>query len=322
VSDCERFESTFEAYVAGDLDEAALGPLLVHCRECEDCRRLMELHRDLTGLASRAPEPDGTVSDALAARVLGRLPSADSPRVDGGPGPASAKTQRRGMGWLPRAAAALAASVLLFLAGLAAGHARGGAGASGDAGLTARLISAIRVDAAGNRALADVEDSRFTYSDVSFRRVKDDRVALDFDVTTHVKLVEPVKSALVQDVLVQSLLNPGSAGTRLRAMALAAGEMEPKLKEALFFAMRRDESLAVRLEALTILADRLGDPEVESAVLATLRDDDSVQMRLLALDSLAAHSVDRGRIREVIQEKVRPGNEALMVRLAEHEKRI
>jgi hypothetical protein len=98
--------------------------------------------------------------------------------------------------------------------------------------------------------------------------------------------------------------------------------MEPKLKEALFFAMRRDESLAVRLEALTILADRLGDPEVESAVLATLRDDDSVQMRLLALDSLAAHSVDRGRIREVIQEKVRPGNEALMVRLAEHEKRI
>jgi hypothetical protein len=36
VSDCERFESTFEAYVAGELTEVALGPLLVHCRGCED----------------------------------------------------------------------------------------------------------------------------------------------------------------------------------------------------------------------------------------------------------------------------------------------
>ena len=65
---------------------------------------------------------------------------------------------------------------------------------------------------------------------------------------------------------------------------------------------------------------KLHESEVTAAVLATLRDDDSVQMRLLALDHLAAHSVDRDRIREVIEERERPGHEALKVRLAEYEK--
>ena len=55
------------------------------------------------------------------------------------------------------------------------------------------------------------------------------------------------------------------------------------------------------------------------AVLTTLREDESVQVRLLALDYLAAHSVDRNRIRELLRDNRRPGDEALMVRLAQHE---
>ena len=56
---------------------------------------------------------------------------------------------------------------------------------------------------------------------------------------------------------------------------------------------------------------------VEEAILTTLREDESVQMRLLALDALAEHRVDRELIRETIQQEARPGNEALLVRLAE-----
>jgi hypothetical protein len=40
------------------------------------------------------------------------------------------------------------------------------------------------------------------------------------------------------------------------------------------------------------------------------------------LDYLAAHRFDREQIREVIQEEARPGNEALLVRLAEFEKEL
>ena len=186
-------------------------------------------------------------------------------------------------------------------------------------GTTQRLLTAINADAASNRSLGDVEDSRFTYSNVWFRRLDGGQVALDFDVTTHVQLVEPVQSQLVGEVLVHALLNSTNTGARLKAMSFAAGSMDRKVKEALIFTLHRDDSLAVRIKALAVLADHLDDGEIESAVLKTLREDESVQMRLLALDYLAAHSIDRDVIRETIRENQRPGDEALMVRLAEYE---
>lgn len=322
MSDCERFEATIQAHVAGELDDSGLGPLLVHCRDCVACRGLLELHRDLAALAARTPEPDADDFDALQSRVLGRIGARRQTRAAG---PAS----RPAGGWRPlaggplRAAAAMLAAASIFLAGLAIGRiVPEQATGDGNAAFPPRLLHAISADAASNRELTDVEDSRFTYSNASFRRVDRERVALEFDVSTHVRLVEPLRSALVQEILVHSLLNPSTTGARLKAMTYAAGMMEPKVREALIFAMCRDESLAVRLQALTLLSDQLDRPEVKTAVLAVLRDDDSVQMRLLALDFLAEHRVDRARIRQVIGESERPGNEALVVRLSEHEERL
>jgi hypothetical protein len=313
MSDCERFESTLAAYVAGDLDDRELGPLLAHARMCKECREILELHRDLTGLADRAETPGESEFAAMHARVLGRI---DRP----------ARSWHFPAGIAPRALAALAAGALLFVAGLAAGRIVPGASVGdGNGGVTSRLVNAINADAASNHTLVDVEDSRFTYSNVSFRRLDGDRVALDFDVTTHVGLVESTDSELVREVLVHSLLNPTNTGARLKAMSYAVGTMEPKVKDALLFAMRRDENLAVRLQALTILSDHLGDPEIEDGVLATLRDDESVQMRLLALDYLAAQRIDADRvdrIRDAIEERERPGDEAVILRLAEYENRL
>ncbi len=315
---CEKLEPTLEAYIAGELDDRALGPLLAHCRDCESCRRLLELHRDLAALASRAPQPDAAELEETEARVLRLLDRRPGGRIEGTRAPS-----RRWLGWIPYAAAATFAGAVLFTAGLVAGlNSAGTSPPDIGPGLTQRLVAAIRADAVSNRVLTDVADSRFTYSDVSFRRVEDDRVALDFDLTTHVQVVERLGSELVQDVLAQALLDPSSTGTRLKAMSLTSFRMTPKTKAALLVALRRDPSLAVRLGALAALSDRLDDSEVEAAVLAALRDDDAVQMRLLALDALAAHSVDRGRIREAIREKPRPGDEALRVRLAEYEKRL
>ncbi len=127
---------------------------------------------------------------------------------------------------------------------------------------------------------------------------------------------------IVRELLVHALLNPSSIGSRLKAMTYAASALEPKVRDALIFALHRDDNLAVRLKALTLLADNLVVPEVESAVLATLRDDESVQMRLLALEYLAGHSVDRTRIREVIEENEQPGDAALRARLTDFERRL
>jgi len=313
VSDCERFEPTIQAYVAGDLHDTELGALLTHCRNCEDCRHLLELHRDLVGLASRAPEPNGADFDALHARVLGEID-----RQEGASIPWYLPA-----GMFTRAATALAAAVLLFVVGLSTGRVLSERGVRpGNGGVTDRLIKAINADATSNFELADVEDSRFTYSNVSFRRLDGNRVSLDFDVTTHIQVVEPVQSEIVREILVHSLLNPSTTGARLKAMSYAGGAIEPKVQEALIFAMRRDESLAVRMKALTSLSNQLVEPEVETAVLGTLRDDESVQMRLLALDYLATERVDGERIRETIERSEQPGDEALMVRLAEYENQL
>ena len=70
--------------------------------------------------------------------------------------------------------------------------------------------------------------------------------AMKFDI------VEPVQSDLVKEVLVHSLMNPTQTGSRLRAVSFASDMTEPKVTEALIFAMRNDENLAVRLRAIGI----------------------------------------------------------------------
>ena len=318
MSDCERHEPLFEAYVAGEVDESGIGPLLAHGRDCEACRRLLELHRDLAALAARAPQPDAAELEAVEARVLRRVEGRAGSRAA-----APARPARGRFAWAAYAAAALAAGALLFSAGIAAGRRPPGTALppSGPA-IADQLVRALRADAVGNRGLTDVADSRFTYSDVSLRRMGDDRVALDFDVTTHLHVVERAGSELVQDVLAQALLDPSSTGARLKATEMTSLRLSRKTKEALLVAMRRDPSLAVRLGALSALSGRLDDPEIEAAVLASLRDDDAVQMRLTALDALAAHRVDPALIRDAIREKPRPGGEALEVRLAGYDKRL
>jgi len=292
VSDCARYESLIERYLASDLDPKGMSDLLAHAAGCEGCRRLLALHGELERAGSAVPEPNEADLERRQVRVLAGI------------------QRRRAL--RPLRAAAIAAGLILpFGVGVLFGRALP---------QKTRWMDALHAEASANRGLSDVEDSPFNYSNVSYRRLGDDRVALDFDVTTHLTTVESKDSPLVREVLVQSLLNPATVGERLKAMSFAAGGLDPKLEKAVLFALRNDESLAVRLAALTILVGRLDDEEVRSALIATLRDDPSVQVRLAALESLASHRVDPKRIREAIRERPEPGNEALVVRLAELEK--
>lgn len=291
MSACARFEAMIEHLVASGLEPDDRTALFAHAKACEGCRRLLEIHGELVAAGAGVPEPDEAELDFVQERIQRNV---------------RRRRERR-----PLRAAAIAAGLIFpFAAGLILGRA-----------LPTRLIDALHAEAASNRGLTDVEDSPFNYSNVTYRRVPGDRVALDFDVTTHLASVEPSSSPLVRDVLAQSLLNPSSVGERLKAMSFAAGELEPKLTQAVLFSLRRDESVAVRLAALTALASRLDDEVVRSALMAALRDDPSVQVRLAALELLASRRVDRGRIREAIREQERPGDQALMVRLADLERK-
>lgn len=314
MSDCNRFEEALETYLAGDREGSDVPALLAHCRACEACGKILDLDRELEALGASMPEPDEAQLSAVTARVVSKVGLS---RVSRFPRQRSRPAARV---WL---AAAVAASVLLFIGGFALGRAlpRGGNGEAAN-GIASRLVAAMGAEAASNRSLADVEDSRFSYSNVSLRSAGEGRLALDFDVSMHVRLVEPSGSELAREVIVQALLNPSNTGARLRALSYTAGTIEPKVREALIFSMRRDPSLAVRLKALERLSDHIDQPAVEAAVLDTLRDDESVQMRLLALESLATHRVNPDRIRDVIREGDHPGDEALLVRLTKGAERL
>jgi hypothetical protein len=308
MKDCDRFERIIQTYIAGEPVADDLEPLVAHCKECSDCRALMAVHRDLAELGARFDELEEPDYHALRARVLEQVARS---RMKGA---------RSGL-WAsffspfslqPVTAAALL--VAIFFVGIVAGKMQWGPGSAG----TDRLLDSMNSEAVANRDLGDITDSPYAYSNVTFRRVNGDRVSLGFDVTRHVSVVEPVQSALVKEVLAQSLMNPANTGARLKAVSFAADVMDPKVMEALIFAMRNDENLAVRLRALSILNAQPAHPEVDAAVLATLRDDESVRMRMEALDYLEARSVDQELLRRTIQERENVGDPALMLRLADY----
>ena len=311
MNDCKRFHEIIEAIVAGTPTSGGADNLARHCRTCPDCVRALEAHQNLSEIGRRFRSAADEDLGELRSRVLTEL----------------AAPPRRG--WLEalstpfRMQPAMAAvfAVVIFLTGIGAAWIQVGGAASAGAGLGSeqRLMTEITAEAASNRSLVDVEDSRYTYSNVTFRRLDDRRVSMDFDVTTHVNVIEPVESELVKEVLVHSLLNPSNTGSRLKAIAYASDVMDPKVRDSVIFAMHHDENLAVRLEALSILAGQPVDAVMESAVTTTLLEDESVQMRLQALDYLAAHTTNPESIRQAIEQTDDAVNATLMVRLADYD---
>jgi len=305
TNDCVRFQEIIEAIVAGAPTSGGADNLARHCRTCPDCVQALEAHQNLSEIGRRFRAAADDDLSELRSRVLTQI--ASPPR----------------RGWLEmlstpfRMQPAMAAvfAVVIFLTGIASAWIQVG----GDGGTEQRLMTDITAEAASNRSLIDVEDSRYTYSNVTFRPLDDRRVSMDFDVTTHVSVVEPAESELVKEVLVQSLLNPSNTGSRLRAIGYASNMMDPKVRDSVIFALHHDENLAVRLKALSMLAEQPVDAVVESAVTTTLLEDESVQMRLEALDYLATHTSNPESIRQTIEQTDDAVNAALMVRLADYD---
>jgi len=140
---------------------------------------------------------------------------------------------------------------------------------------------------------------------------------LPFD-PVDLRLVEPVDSDVVREVLVHSLVHPSHVGTRLKAMSYVTADLEPKVRDGLLFAVRHDDSVAVRLEALAILCREPATPALRDAVLEVLRRDEAIEMRLRALDWLASHRTDRDRLQRAIDGGSPNGEQALRVRLSEY----
>lgn len=289
MSEDERNERLLKSLLGrdpGETDEDLVAAL----RESNDGRGLLEIHDMLDKTKPDIPDPGEVAFKRMRRGVLATL------RAEGGAGRAFS---RRMPPWLTGLAAA-AAGVAILLAGVAIGRSDiGDVELAGDATQPLRytgktLAEGMQRAALTHDRLADVDDSPFLYSDVRVREIDANRLALSFNVTTHMDLVRPKDDPLVNEVLVQAMLNSSSLGARLHALDYAGTTLDSRVRDALVRAMLVDPDTVMRLKAMEKLsaAGAVADPSVQQALLTVLERDESVQMRLLAIDNLSVDRLD------------------------------
>jgi hypothetical protein len=278
-----------------------------HVSACGECGAHFDLVEEIAARA--AAEPDDEDFLAMRRGVLRAI-----------------REERTASWWrrLPHAAAvsfAVAGAALFLALGWIGG--RAGAGsldvarpAGGNPDIV--LAKQMQREARTNDALEDVENSPFRYANVRMEQVEDGRVRLGFDVSRHLELTLPKSDPLVTEVLVQSMLDAGSVGTKLQAIDQAENVLDPKIRGALVKTMLADPNLGVRLQAQQRLVERPGDREIADALVSVLENEESVQMRLIAIDYLTRSRIDPDRLEKAVEAGEPSGRGAVRVKAREY----
>ena len=273
MTECPRESQLLAALMNGE-PEDRLSPLLEHSQSCAGCRELVELHRRLeeSVLAGATNEE----LRAMRAQVLRRLRSKPAKRRLGG-------FRTPVVGW--RAALTAAAGLVLLLGTFSLG----------------RWTAPMPESGTSTDSVEESPPALQVLTNLRIQEVDDSYVRLSYDAVSHREETRPKNDPLVAEALLQALSNPEPIRTRLAAIEIAE-HPEPRVRTALIRAMLEDPNLAVRLRALTKLAEMPMDTSTQGALLTVLRQEDSVQMRLEAIDALAAARIEPRQIEEAVQD--------------------
>jgi len=167
--------------------------------------------------------------------------------------------------------------------------------------ISSGIMKQISFMARENTNFADSKNSPYQYSNIAFKELNNQEIALSFDVSTHLELVREKNDPLVREVIAQSLLNPTNLGTELKAISYSENMLDNKIKEALIFSMHNAPILAVRMNALQNLTKYKQDEDVKSAFVKVLKDEESVKMRLTALDYFFENKIETDTIKSIME---------------------
>jgi hypothetical protein len=181
--------------------------------------------------------------------------------------------------------------------------------------LNSEIIDQISVLATKHDNLADLKNSPYVYSNVSFKDHNNGKISLSFDVTTHLDILSKKDDPLVRDVMAQSLINPSNVGTDLKTISYSETMADRKLKEALIYSVHSAPSLAVRLKAMNGLQQYQNDAEVQNAFIKVLKDESSVKMRLMAVDYLTKTGIAPDSLRRIVSESNVPQSPAVLIKV-------
>jgi hypothetical protein len=176
------------------------------------------------------------------------------------------------------------------------------------------LMKQINLVATENKALKDVQNSPYRYSNISFEQLDTQNIALSFDVSTHMELVRPQSDPLVREIISQALLNPSPGGSELKVIAMSENMLDKKIKEALIFSLHKAPMLAVRMKSLNALMKYKNDTDIEAAFLEVLKTEESIQMRLMILDYFEEINFDRDILTTNLAGLDKRANSAVLLR--------
>ena len=301
MSQCRRYQELIESRLAEEISFRDGAELDEHCAVCDECARLMELHRDLLTLDAETAMPDKHDFREMRESVLA---ATASPRAEA----AGGFLRDFGRLWqahpLPSglATAAVLVCAVFF-----------GRGIHPERSLEEQLLNqSPQWSMAQQASLDSLLDAPYSFTNVSVRDQGQGQLALSFDVSRHVDLQVGQDSPLAREVLLQAILDPSSMGSRLRAMEATPPIGDVRLKEALVVTMLDDPDASVRLNALEVLARYPYDELSRDALLQSLGHDEDVQIRLTALEELARWNVGPEMIREAVGEDASQGTKAIL----------
>jgi hypothetical protein len=315
MTECTQYEPLIELMLAEEIEPGQLDRLLSHAEDCAGCRQFVDLHYQLQEPALTPELPSEAGFSAMRRTVLRQI---SEDRKTGTPGLASLSRFFKLLSVPPvRYAAAAALLLVVLFTGVYTGRNTLPLSPAAQPSMLADL----RSEAVKNAQLSDVENSDYLYSNVDFREVDENVVAVSFDVTRHIEVARNNDDPMVQEILAQSLMNPAPISSRLNALNQAGKVQDRKVQQALIFAMRNDPDTAVRLRAQSVLISYPSDTELQTAMMAVLGDEESVQMRMRALDYLAVSDLSPARFDTVLDDLRVVDDMPLMIHAASLERR-
>ena len=284
MTECTQFEQEIIEIITGD--GIASKKLEAHLKDCHSCRDILEMHGNFELFdidSSPVAEPEFA---RVRRNVLHQLNMPSIQHREPAP------PQRR-VHWWPTVLAAAAAVFFGFMAGARLG--------------APDFIEEVR------RLTHEPQtgDPPLSFTDVTFNPLEDGRVAASFNVSTYMETVADKDDPLFKELMVQSLLASSAMNTRLEAIRYSEDLMDPRIREALIVSLKGDESLAVRLKAMSRLASEIDQPEVHDAFIWVLRHEREVSLRLQAIDYLSGEQSDSTQLQNLLEELKQENGSAL-----------
>ena len=300
----QKIKKLLEKLQSGEIDQEQIRQLDEYVQQYPEYKEFIKLHELLTKGELSVQEPEPEQFSRMRASVMREI-RAESEKQPGWIG--IMITNIRTYAMKPE----MAVAALTLIIGIFLGRAL----PPDQASLASDLMKQINLLASENKKLEDVRKSPYTYSNVSFKEVNGEKIALSFDVTTHLDLVSKKEDPLVHDIIAQSLINPSNVGADLKAISYTKDIDDRKLKEALVYSMLHAPVMAVRLKSMSNLLKYENDPFVEDAFLKVLRDEESVKMRLLAADYLIKNQMPADSLQKALSESDILQNPAVMLKV-------